>query len=139
MKLSRCVARSIVAHTSAAAAMPTGMVAPEQRERQPGEAEALGELVAVLAVLRVGEQRSRARSARRSPPEIRNVIITIRFGLMPDALAALGFSPDTRRSKPKRLRLSSDVVADADDDRDRQEALQHDVVGKWKPTARTAG
>ena len=36
---------------------PDRVVAPEQRERQPGEAEALRELVAVLAVLRIGEQR----------------------------------------------------------------------------------
>ena len=39
---------------------PDRVVATEEGQRQAGEAEALGELVAVLAELRVGEQRGQA-------------------------------------------------------------------------------
>ena len=105
MKLSRWVARSIVAQTRAAAAMPTGWLRPSSASESPVNPKPLGNWSPNLPYC--GSASSGARPISPAiPPEIRNVSSTIRFGLMPAALAADGFWPDTRRSKPKRLRLS---------------------------------
>ena len=56
---ARCVARSIVAHTSAAAAMPTGWLRPSSASGEAGEAERFGNW-SPYCRSRVGQQRRQA-------------------------------------------------------------------------------
>ena len=129
MKLSRCVARSMVAHTRAAAAMPTGWLRPSSASERPGESDALRELVAVLAELRVGKQRpepdQRADGARDQERDDDHPlrVDARRLGRG----RALAGHPEV---EAEAAAVEQHVVDDADDDGEGEEALQHDVRGE---------
>ena len=90
MKLRRCVARSIVAHTRAAAAIPTGWLRPRRASDKPVKPRPPGNWSPYLP--NCGSASNGAMPINPAmPPEMRNVNRTIRFGLTPAALAAEEF------------------------------------------------
>ena len=58
-----------------------------------------------------------------SAPEISIAMMTMRLTLTPLATAADRPRPVARRSKPKRVRSEHEPVADADEDREHDEAV----------------
>ncbi len=94
---SRCVARSMVDHTMAAAAMPTGWLPPEQGQAEAGETDHGRERIAVLQEVRIGEQ-VRQPDHPGDGPDMNIVISTIFFGLTPAERAADGLRPESRSS-----------------------------------------
>ena len=82
-----CDCSSRNANSSAPKAMPTGLLRPEQRDRDAGEAEPGRERRAVG--VGVAEQHAACRPGRRRAPESSIAMTTIRFTLTPLATAAV--------------------------------------------------
>ena len=131
-----CVARSRKANSSAATAMPTGLLRPSSAIAMPGEPERRWGTARRSVELRIAEQRPACRPGRRRPPLISIVLMIIAFGLTPAARAAAGFdagrpqveaeagAPDEPRSSRRRA-----------GSRPTRKPLSCVPAGRWKPNS----
>ena len=94
---SRCVARSMVAQTIAAAAMPTGLLRPSSAIPSPVKPMVTGKASPYFRKLGSDSRNGRPIMPA-TAPDMNRVMRTIRLGLTPADNAASGFMPDRRRS-----------------------------------------